>query len=169
MGCLDRLALVLNATYEPLNVCSARRALVLVLKGIAVEEEVSAYTVHTGRRDIPLPRVIRLRCYRKMPRINRSVSRKGIMLRDRSMCQYCGRKLPSKDLTMDHVTPRSRGGESTWENLASCCFLCNNRKANRTPQEAGMVLVKRPIRIGIHAKHRLMADDQATWEKYLFV
>src|ERR1017187_3416844 len=167
---LNRLVLVLNPTYEPINITSARRALTLMLKGAAMVEDVSPYKVHTHKIDIPIPSVIRLRTYRRMPRINRSVSRKGIILRDQSACQYCGCKLPAKDLTMDHVIPRSHGGGSTWENMVACCFRCNNEKADRTPQEAGMVLVKKPIRIGIHAKHRLMADDQAAcWEKYLFV
>ena len=71
---------------------------------------------------------------------------------------------------MDHVVPRSRGGGSTWENLVACCFKCNNKKGDRTPQEAGMTLAKRPSRLSIHAKHRLMVgDSEGVWEKYLFV
>jgi 5-methylcytosine-specific restriction endonuclease McrA len=103
-----------------------------------------------------------------VPRQNRSVSRKGIILRDGSACQYCGSVLAGKELTMDHVVPRSRGGFSTWENLVSCCFPCNNRKGNRTPPEAGMPLAKPPHQIGIHARHRLMVGDAQVWDKYLF-
>lgn len=127
------------------------------------------HTVRTSKINVPLPSVIRLMKYRRMPRQNRSVSRKGILLRDQSTCQYCRRALPAKELTLDHVIPRSRTGESTWENLVACCFACNNRKGNRTPQEAGMVLARAPRQIGIHAKHRLMigGGDQA-WAKFLF-
>lgn len=165
---LNRLVLVLNASYEPINITTARRALTLVLKGAAVVEERSPYTVRTARIDIPIPSVIRLQRYRRVPRINRSVSRKGIILRDACTCQYCHSKLPSHSLTLDHVVPRSRAGESTWENLVASCRPCNNRKGNRTPQEAGMMLAKQPRQIGLHAKHRLMAGNERTWEKYLF-
>ena len=166
---MNRLVLVLNASYEPIHICSARRALTLVLKGAAVVEERSAFTVRTAKLHIPIPSVVRLFKYRRIPRQNRSVSRKGIILRDGATCQYCRKKLPPKDLTLDHVVPRSRGGESTWENLVACCYPCNNRKGNRTPQEAGMVLAKLPRPIGIHARHRLMAGDEKVWERYLFV
>ena len=107
--------------------------------------------------------------YRRMPRQNRAVSRKSIMLRDRYRCQYCQRPFETKQLTLDHVVPRSRGGGSTWENLVACCHACNNRKADRTPAEAGMTLSRRPSQIGIHARHRLMAGAaEPAWDKYLF-
>src|SRR5580658_2435247 len=141
---LNRVVLVLNASYEPIHICSARRAITLVCKGAALVEEVSSYMVRTSKINIPVPNVIRLTRYRRVPRQNRSVSRKGILLRDGFTCQYCRSKLPAGDLTLDHVVPRSRGGRSTWENLVACCFGCNNRKSNRTPQEAGMSLVKQP-------------------------
>jgi 5-methylcytosine-specific restriction endonuclease McrA len=166
---LNRLVLQLNAAYEPVAIISAKRALTLVFGGKAVVEEVSAHVVRTSKITIPLPNVIRLIRYRRVPRINRSVSRKGIILRDLSTCQYCGQKFPVGELTMDHVIPRSRGGGSTWENLVAACFECNNRKSQRTPAEAGMPLLKQPSRIGIHAKHRLMAGDSVVWDKYLFV
>jgi 5-methylcytosine-specific restriction endonuclease McrA len=140
----------------------------LIFKGAAVVEAVSPHVVHTNKIDIPVPNVIRLRVYRKMPRFHRSVSRKGIILRDRGACQYCGAELPSRDLTIDHVVPRSRGGESTWENLATACFSCNNRKADRTPTEAGMPIARRPQAVGIHAKHKLLQGDQDVWNRYLF-
>ncbi len=166
---LNRLVLVINASYEPINITSARRALTLVLKGAAVVEAVSAHKIRTSKITVPIPSVIRLSRYRKMPRLNRSVSRKGIILRDGSACQYCGQRLPSKDLTLDHVQPRSRDGASTWENLVASCFPCNNKKGSRTPQEAGMVLARAPRQISIHSKHRLTAGgDEPTWEKFLF-
>jgi 5-methylcytosine-specific restriction endonuclease McrA len=165
---LNRLVLVLNASYEAVNIVAARRAMRLLCKGAAVLEAPSAYFIHTSQISIQLPSVIRLVRYRRVPRFNRSVSRKGIILRDRSTCQYCGGVLPNKDLTLDHVTPRSRGGQSTWENLVAACFGCNNEKADRTPSEAGMPLSRRPLAIGIHAKVRLMQGDEGVWDKYLF-
>ena len=107
---LNRLCLVINASYEAINVTSARRALTLVFNGAAVVEEVSGYTIRTSKINIPVPSVVRLMKYRRMPRQNRSVSRKGILLRDGSSCQYCGARLPSGSLTLDHVVPRSRRG-----------------------------------------------------------
>ena len=160
--------LVLNASYEPIHICTARRAITLVLKGTAVVEECSAHTIRTSKINVPVPSVIRLSKYRRMPRHNRSVSRKGLLLRDGNTCQYCRAKLPPKDLTLDHVIPRSRAGESTWENLVVCCFGCNNRKGSRTPAEAGMALARAPRQISIHARHRLLAGDQAGWKKYMF-
>jgi len=165
---LHRLVLVLNASYEPIHICAARRALKLVFKGAAAVEQVSACTVRTAKIQIPVPSVIRLLQYRRMPRQNRAVSRKGIILRDGSACQYCREKLPPKSLTLDHVIPRARGGGSTWENLVACCLACNNRKGNRTPQEAGMTLAKVPRQITPHAGHRLVAGDEKAWEGYLF-
>lgn len=167
---LERLCLVLNCTFEPINVASARRALTLVLKGAAIVQEPSAFTVKAGKDSFRVPSVIRLISFVRIPYHNRSMSRKGIVLRDRSTCQYCGKQFPAKELTMDHVIPKSRGGEPVWTNLVACCRKCNNKKGDRTPEEAGMTLIKRPMKLGIHAKHRLLAgDDDALWNKYLFV
>ncbi len=165
---LNRLVLVINASYEAINVVTARRAMTLIFKGAAVVEQVSAFTVRTSHLDIPLPSVVRLLSYRRVPRQNRAVSRKGIMLRDHATCQYCGTPRASGSLTLDHVVPKSRRGASTWENLVACCFTCNNRKGDRTPSEAGMPLLKQPRQISLQAKHKLMQGDEATWEKYLF-
>jgi len=90
------------------------------------------------------------------------------MLRDRNTCQYCHAALAPRSLTLDHVVPRSRCGASTWENLVACCFACNNRKGDRTPEEAGMPLIRKPMPVGLHAKHRLVAGEMDGWEKYLF-
>src|SRR5579872_4664293 len=119
--------LVLNASYEPINVCAARRALVLVLKGVAMTEEENGHFLHSARVAMRLPSVIRLLEYRRIPHQSRALSRKNILLRDRNTCQYCGTVLPSSELTLDHVIPRSRGGSSTWENLVACCHPCNRR------------------------------------------
>jgi 5-methylcytosine-specific restriction endonuclease McrA len=171
---LDRLhtpVLVLNASFEPINVCAARRALVLILKGVAAAEEHAFEYVHSSRQAIRLPSVIRLLEYRRIPHQSRSLSRKNILLRDRYTCQYCMRTLPSGELTLDHVVPRSRAGESTWENLVACCHPCNNRKGSRTPEEANMSLHRLPRPFSLHTSRHLMrmlgrSDDQ--WRKYLF-
>ena len=163
--------LVLNASYEPIHVCIARRALVLMLKGLAAAEELSSYHVHSPSRAIRVPSVIRLLEYRRIPRQTRSLSRKNILIRDRYTCQYCKRIFSATDLTLDHVMPRSRGGNSSWENLVTSCRRCNNRKGNRLPEEADMALVKRPRPFNLHTSRSLMrqlGNHQEAWRKYLF-
>ncbi len=168
---LQKPVLVLNASYEPINVCAARRALVLVLKGVASAEEHSTVSVHSARRSLCLPSVIRLLEYRRIPHQTRALSRKNILMRDRYTCQYCQKTLPSSDMTLDHVIPRSRSGETTWENLVACCHSCNNKKGCRTPDEAGMRLTRPPRPFSLHTSRHLMrllgkSDEQ--WRKYLF-
>jgi 5-methylcytosine-specific restriction endonuclease McrA len=168
---LQRPVLVLNASYEPINICAARRALVLVLKGVASAEEHAPMAIHSSRHTMRLPSVIRLLEYRRIPHQTRALSRKNILMRDRYTCQYCLRASPQVELTLDHVVPRSRAGETTWENLVACCHICNNKKGNRTPEEAGMKLVRLPRPFSLHTSRHLMrllgkADDQ--WRKYLF-
>src|SRR5665213_367935 len=107
MHMLQLPVLVLNASYEPINICGARRALVLVLKGIARTEEEHGLTLHAQRSRIAMPSVIRLLEYRRIPHQTRALSRKNILLRDRNTCQYCGEALPPGELTLDHVVPVS--------------------------------------------------------------
>jgi 5-methylcytosine-specific restriction endonuclease McrA len=168
MDPLQRAVLVLNASYEPINICAARRAMVLVCKGAAMVQEVSPHWVRAGKTKFPLPSVIRLLSYRAVPRINRSVSRRSIMVRDSHTCQYCRSVLPAARLTLDHVIPRSRGGRSTWENLVACCYPCNNRKGDRLPAEAQMTLLRPPRPFGLHARHRLLGAGHQEWTQYLF-
>ncbi len=174
MPTLDRLhkpVLVLNASFEPINVCAARRALVLVLKGVASAEEISPGWFHSARLTQRVPSVIRLLEYRRIPHQTRALSRKNILMRDRYTCQYCHRTLPASELTLDHVLPRSRSGETSWENLVACCHFCNNRKGNRTPDEAGMRLARNPKPFSLHtSRHlmRLLAKSDEQWRKYLF-
>ena len=168
---LHQPVLVLNASYEPINVCAARRAIVLVLKGVAMTEEENGHFLHAARVAVRVPSVIRLLEYRRIPHQSRALSRKNILLRDRNTCQYCSTTLPSGELTLDHVIPRSRGGLSTWENLVACCHPCNNRKGSRTPEESGMKLARAPRPFSLHTSRHLMrllakSDDQ--WRKYLF-
>jgi 5-methylcytosine-specific restriction endonuclease McrA len=119
-----------------------------------------------------MPSVIRLLEYRRIPHQTRALSRKNILLRDRNTCQYCGVVLPSSELTLDHVVPRSRGGNSTWENLVACCHACNRRKGNRMLQEIDdMILMRDPRPFSLHTSRQIMrmlgrGDDR--WRKYLF-
>ena len=163
--------LVLNASYEPINICAARRAIVLVLKGLAMPEEENGNLLHAARITMRVPSVIRLLEYRRIPHQTRALSRKNILLRDHNTCQFCGRVFPASELTLDHVLPRSRGGRSSWENLVASCYACNNRKGDRTPEEAGLHLSRRPRPFTLHTSRQLMrliGHKDEKWRKYLF-
>jgi 5-methylcytosine-specific restriction endonuclease McrA len=163
--------LVLNATFEPINVTAVRRAMVLMIKGVAQAEEINHTKVHSASRTLQVPSVIRLLAYRHIPQQTRALSRKNILLRDRNTCQFCARMLPASELTLDHVVPRSRGGRSSWENLVACCYKCNNSKGDRTPEEAGFALQRRPRPFTLHTSRQLMrliGHKDEKWRKYLF-
>ena len=131
--------LVLNASFEPLNVCSLRRAHVLVFKGKAEVVEELDRPLCSATARFPWPHVIRLLSYVRVPRIvQRKISRRALFARDGWRCVYCG--TASGRLTLDHVIPRSRGGDSVWENVVTSCAPCNLRKGNRLPHEAQMEL-----------------------------
>ncbi len=136
--------LVLNASYEPINVCTIRRAAVLLLKERAEMVERSGQTLHAERMTMPRPAVIRLRVYVRVPRDahSRKITRRAVFARDRWTCQYCGDERGA--LTVDHVIPRSKGGPSTWDNIVACCAPCNRRKGDRLPLQAGMTPLSRP-------------------------
>jgi 5-methylcytosine-specific restriction endonuclease McrA len=163
--------LVLNASYEPINICAARRAIVLVLKGLAMPEEENGHCLHAARIAMRVPSVIRLLEYRRIPHQTRALSRKNILLRDRNTCQYCGLVMSSGELTLDHVVPRSRGGLSAWENLVACCHPCNRRKGNHLLGEIDMRLLKEPRPFTLHtSRHimRMIGRSDLKWRKYLF-
>lgn len=134
-------ALVLNATFEPLCVVSVRRAVLLVLKEKAEVLHCDDGEIRSERFSIPVPSVIRLTYFVRVPyRARVSLSRRGVFARDSFECQYCGRDAEN----IDHVIPRSRGGRHEWENVVASCRRCNARKENRTPSEAGMHLPRKP-------------------------
>ena len=163
--------LVLNATYEPINITAVRRAIVLVLKGVATAEEEDGSFVHSARLRVRMPSVIRLTEFRRIPHQTRALSRKNILIRDRYTCQFCGRVLPASELTLDHVIPRSRGGHTDWDNLVACCHQCNNRKGDRMPEEAGLKLLRMPRPFTLHTSRQLMrmlGRSDEKWRKYLF-
>ncbi len=134
-------SLVLNATYEPLGVVSARRAVVLVLDDKAEVIHTNGRTFRSERLSIDAPSVIRLRYFVRVPYERRApLNRRAVFLRDGGRCQYCGKKAES----IDHVIPRSRGGEHTWENVVAACRRCNSAKRDRYVHETGMRLRSRP-------------------------
>ena len=139
---LNSSVLVLNLNYVPINVCNARRAIVLLGKGKAEPLENGRGEIHTRTLTITIPSVIRLAYLVKRPFVQRKLSKKEIFLRDRYVCQYCG--VSTRDLTLDHVIPRRQEGVHTWENVVSACIPCNRRKAGHTPGEAGMKLLRNP-------------------------
>jgi 5-methylcytosine-specific restriction endonuclease McrA len=160
--------LVLNQSYEPLAVCRARRAVVLIFEGKAEMLEDGLGHIHSISRTYPLPSVIRLARMVKRPRRQRKMSRFEIFSRDKYTCQYCGVK--TRQLTLDHVVPRFRGGQHTWENVVSACVACNRHKAGRTPEEAHMKLIKTPAppsdnHYYVIPYHYL--DKRDEWRKYL--
>jgi 5-methylcytosine-specific restriction endonuclease McrA len=168
---MNSRVLVLNSTYEPINVCTTRRAIVLILKGVARTEERHEAELHSARARIPAPSVIRLTEYVHIPFERKSLSRKNILLRDHYTCQYCGKVFNPSELTLDHVIPKSRGGSSNWDNLVACCKRCNNRKGNAMPEEVGMKLVKRPQSFSMHVNRQIMrylGRTDAAWRKYLY-
>ncbi|HEY64749.1 MAG TPA: HNH endonuclease [Caldilineae bacterium] len=139
--------LVLNATYEPLSVVSLKRAVVLLLKEKAEIVEATEAVLRSERMSLPVPLVIRLVYYVRIPRrLGVPLTRRTVMARDQYTCQYCGAQPGRSELTLDHVIPRSQGGETKWENVVTACRTCNQRKGNRTPEQAGLRLLNKPKR-----------------------
>jgi 5-methylcytosine-specific restriction endonuclease McrA len=159
--------LVLNQNYEPLNVCNARRAFVLVDRGKAEILEHAEGAMRSALQTFPLPSVIRLIYMIRRPRPQMRLTRREIFARDRYTCQYCGKQ--TRDLTIDHVMPRARAGRHTWENLVSACRICNHRKAGRTPDEAHMHLLTEPRRPPASSYYVFYhyLENQTDWRKFI--
>jgi 5-methylcytosine-specific restriction endonuclease McrA len=167
---LDASVLVLNKLFMAVHVISVRRAFILLCKDLAevvTEEdgqfltydfaswrEVSEFRrnfvsedddwIHTATTQIQVPRVIRLTSYEKLPKQTVKFNRRNIFARDHNQCQYCGKRFPTSELSLDHVQPRSQGGLSTWDNIVCACVECNVRKGGRTPKQAHMSLIRKP-------------------------
>ena len=139
---LNAAVLVLNGNYEPLNVTRVRRAVLLLIIGKAEMIENGRGQLQSSSEMLDIPSVIRLVTYVRRPLAPRRLTRREVFNRDRQICQYCGDTV--RELTLDHVLPRSRGGGNTWENVVSACVRCNHRKAGRTPREANMRLLREP-------------------------
>lgn len=162
--------LVLNSSFEPLQFCNARRAIVMVLKGRAEKVEVDGYLVRSPSVSMRLPTVIRLLRYVRRPyRPGVAFSKKNVFKRDHYTCQYCGAS--GGNLTLDHVVPRSRGGATVWENVVVACQGCNAEKGDRPLQETSLSLLRHPVRpshlLFARVHQGTPASVAATWDKYL--
>ena len=194
-GVLDCRVLVLNKHYMAVRVISVHRAFSLLFKDIAevISCEEGSYSnydfeswqqiselrrnfeaeahdwISTVKFDIAVPRIIRLLFYDRLPRRPVKFNRRNIYARDRNMCQYCGKRYPSSELSLDHIIPRSMGGKSTWNNIVCACTRCNVKKGGRTPKQAHMRLVKKPEKpkrnpvIHVHLNHH----RYASWKQFL--
>jgi 5-methylcytosine-specific restriction endonuclease McrA len=165
---LEGRVLILNQNYEPLSICGARKAIVLLYMGKVEVIERSDREVHSVNTTLPLPSIVRLSRLIHIPRKRILLSRSNIIKRDNHRCQYCG--TDKNPFTVDHVIPRDRGGLDTWENLVCACINCNSKKRNRTPQEAGMMLLRRPRKPGyLFFIQTLVRIPDERWKPYLFM
>lgn len=169
-----RKVLLLNASYEPLSLVTAPKALALVWRRVAETLEFDkGVLIRSPRFVFDAPSVIRLTHYIDIrTRQSRVTNRHRIFARDRYRCQYCGRRGTAFDLTLDHILPKSRGGRTLAENLVTACLACNNRKSDRTPEEARMPLLTNPAALyyGLErAAWRDAALSRPEWRKYLFL
>ena len=187
--------LILNRNYMAIRVTTARRAFSLLYRDLAevIHDENGLYTsydfaswvqlseakkkfephrhdwVRTTRISLVVPRIIRLTLYDRLPRKDVKLNRRNIFARDGGRCQYCGKKFPTCELSIDHVTPRSQRGKTTWENVVCCCLKCNVKKGGRTPEEANMTLITKPVKpkrspvISL----QLSNDRYRSWQQFL--
>ncbi|MEM7782061.1 MAG: HNH endonuclease [Planctomycetota bacterium] len=182
---LQRPTLVLNKSWQPVNVATVARALVMVWSDTARVVDPQDYQLYdwsdwsqfTPDEDQPfvqavsqrirIPEVITLNDFSRLPSTTVAFSRRNIFKRDRMACQYCGRRLKGDELTIDHVTPRCQGGESTWENCVLACIKCNHSKADRTPKQAGLKLLsvpKQPNWTPVYSQHSVRYES---WSKFI--
>jgi len=187
--------LLLNRLYMAMRVISARRAMQLLYSSLAevvwvedgqyvsydfddwIEVSMARYRfqpeehdwIRTIRFQIVVPKIVRLLHYAKVPKAGVKLNRRNLFARDRNRCQYCGRRFPSGELSLDHVIPRSQGGSNTWDNIVCACVKCNVRKGGRTPDQAGLSLItppRRPARSPVLTVK--MSDSKyASWKQFL--
>ncbi len=165
---INRSVLMLNQNYEPLTVCSARRAFVLSYQGkVEIIASKDDTPIRTVSKDYALPAVIRLWNYKHVPFKRIMLSRKNVLIRDHKRCQYCNTQKGT--MTVDHIIPKARGGRESWLNLVCCCVKCNNKKGDLPPVKVGMSLIRKPVRptfiTFIQRNHSV--DD--LWKPYLFI
>ncbi|MCC7146543.1 MAG: HNH endonuclease [Phycisphaeraceae bacterium] len=194
---LDANVLVLNKLWMAIRVTNARRAFSLLCRGLAevIRVDDGSYTCHdfeswadlsavrpqfgqnahdyqwvrTVHFEIAVPKVVRLLGYDRLPRQDVKLNRRNIFARDGNHCQFCGQTFATSELTLDHLMPRSQGGQSSWENLVCCCVACNARKGGRTPEQAGMKLIRRPVKPKRNPviTLRLGSEQYASWQPFL--
>jgi len=195
---LNSHVLVLNRLWLAIRVIDARRAFSLMFRNLAEAIRVDdgsfvghnfdswselseakdqfdgidgqAYDwVRTVRMQIAVPKIIRLLGYDRLPKQEVKLNRRNIFARDRNLCQYCGRKFSTQELSLDHINPRSQGGESSWTNLVCCCVKCNTRKGGRTPIQANMKLIRQPVKPHRNpvVALRVGNDRYASWRQFV--
>ena len=159
--------LVLNQNYEPLNVCHPRRAIILVDLGKAEVLEIDGLVYRSPTREVRVPSVIRLNRQVRRPRPRVRLTRREVFVRDAFTCQYCG--MNSRELTVDHVVPRHRGGVHSWTNVVSACHACNHRKGGRSTEEAQMPLKREPFEPRATPRYLFgqYVGVNQTWDKFL--
>lgn len=165
---LSSKVLLLNQNYEPMSVVTAKKAIILVfLQKVEIVEKRDTM-IRSQHLALPLPSIIRLICYVRIPHKRVELTRKNILRRDGFYCQYCGTS--KGPFTVDHVVPRTKGGWDSWENLVCACVRCNNKKGQRTPDEANMPLRRRPRRPShlFFIQHFIGASEEC-WKPYLFL
>ncbi len=166
---LNRSVLLLNQNYEPMSVCGLKKAIILVYLGKAeIIEQEPDLALHSVSASFPVPNVIRLYRFHNTPKRKILLNRRNLLIRDNYSCQYCGRR--NNQMTIDHVIPKQMGGKDTWENLVIACMPCNNRKANRTPEQADMHLLKEPQKPNYFFFFQHMVGVRhESWRPYLFI
>lgn len=192
---LECSVLVLNRYYMAVRVVNVRRAMTLLYRGcaevITIEEdqyynydfeawcEISQFHalekqpgedyLKAPQFDLQVPRVVRLIRYDRLPKSSVRFNRKNLFARDNHACQYCGVARPMSQLSLDHVVPRSMGGKTTWENIVCCCLACNSRKGGRTPTQAGMKLLSKPVKPSSNPSMVIPLQDPryASWKSFL--
>jgi len=195
---LNAHVLVLNKQWMAIRVINARRAFSLLFRNLAeaIRVDDGSYTGHsfdswtelselrgnwggpgeehyewvsTVRMEIAVPKIIRLLAYDRLPKQEVKLNRRNIFARDRNTCQYCGQRFPTSELSLDHIKPRSQGGQSSWTNLVCACTDCNSRKGGRTPVQAHMKLVRKPVRPRRNPiiSLRLGSDKYASWRAFV--
>ncbi len=168
MYSLKKNVLVLNQNYEPVTLCNAKRAVILVYLGKAEIVEQLDVEIHSVNTTIAFPSIVRLIVYIHKPRNNVVLNRKNIIKRDYHTCQYCGKK--SLPMTVDHIIPKQLGGKDLWTNLICACIKCNNKKGNRTPEQANLKLLKKPKKpSNLFFIQFLVEKPKPSWKPYLFL
>lgn len=172
MSLEKKKVLVLNNSYEPINICSWKKAIIMLIKGVATSLENTADIIRSPSVAVPLPSVLRLAHYVPVPKLRKKLNKSYVLIRDSFICQYCGKKLRESEITFDHIIPRSRGGRNNWQNLATACPECNAKKADKLPEEAGFILKRDPRRyhpFSLLYQLQCCGYFDEKWKKYLFL
>ena len=165
---MSKKVLLLNQNYEPMSVVTAKKAIILLYLQKVEIIEARAQLVRSQYLALPLPSVVRLTCYVRVPKKRVELNRGNVLRRDTYRCQYCGTK--KGPLTLDHVLPKTRGGADSWENLVCACVTCNNKKGNRTPDEANMILLKKPKKPNyLFFMQYFIGISEQSWKPYLYM